>query len=71
MNYKAFVAMLARDVRVARRNIVALLFQTFLQPLYDYCEVVFLNQIEQLFFGFEVVVQARQRKTGDSRQVAH
>jgi ABC-2 type transport system permease protein len=33
MNYKAFVAMLARDVRVARRNIVALLFQTFLQPL--------------------------------------
>src|SRR5271169_3934895 len=33
MNYKAFMAMLARDVRVARRNIVALLFQTFLQPL--------------------------------------
>jgi len=33
MNYKAFLAMLARDVRVARRNIVALLFQTFLQPL--------------------------------------
>jgi ABC-2 type transport system permease protein len=33
MNYKAFIAMLARDVRVARRNIVALLFQTFLQPL--------------------------------------
>jgi ABC-2 type transport system permease protein len=33
MNYKAFLAMLSRDVRVARRNIVALLFQTFLQPL--------------------------------------
>jgi ABC-2 type transport system permease protein len=33
MNYKAFMAMLARDARVARRNIVALLFQTFLQPL--------------------------------------
>lgn len=33
MNVKAFLAMLARDVRVARRNIVALLFQTFLQPL--------------------------------------
>jgi len=33
MNLKAFLAMLARDVRVARRNIVALLFQTFLQPL--------------------------------------
>ena len=33
MNAKAFLAMLARDVRVARRNIIALLFQTFLQPL--------------------------------------
>lgn len=33
MNVKAFLAMLARDVRVARRNIIALLFQTFLQPL--------------------------------------
>lgn len=33
MNYKAFLAMLARDGRVARRNIVAILFQTFLQPL--------------------------------------
>jgi len=33
MNWKAFVAMLARDAHVARRNIVALLFQTFLQPL--------------------------------------
>src|SRR5580692_8307064 len=33
MNYKAFMAMLARDARVARRNFVALLLQTFLQPL--------------------------------------
>lgn len=33
MNLTAFLAMLGRDVRVARRNIVALLFQTFLQPL--------------------------------------
>lgn len=33
MNWKAFLAMLARDAHVARRNIVALLFQTFLQPL--------------------------------------
>jgi ABC-2 type transport system permease protein len=33
MNPAAFFAMLARDVRVARRNIIALLFQTFLQPL--------------------------------------
>ena len=33
MNVKAFLAMLARDVRVARRNFIALLFQTFLQPL--------------------------------------
>ncbi len=33
MNWKAFFAMLARDAHVARRNIVALLFQTFLQPL--------------------------------------
>src|SRR5207237_3094517 len=33
MNWKAFLAMLARDAHVARRNLVALLFQTFLQPL--------------------------------------
>ncbi|MGC1483110.1 MAG: ABC transporter permease [Candidatus Acidiferrum sp.] len=33
MNYKAFMAMLARDARVARRGIVAILLQTFLQPL--------------------------------------
>ena len=33
MNYKAFLAMLARDARVARRGIVAILLQTFLQPL--------------------------------------
>jgi ABC-2 type transport system permease protein len=33
LNWKAFAAMLARDAHVARRNIVPLLFQTFLQPL--------------------------------------
>jgi len=33
MNWKAFFAMLGRDAHVARRNVVALLFQTFLQPL--------------------------------------
>ena len=33
MNGKAFLAMLARDAHVARRNLVPLLFQTFLQPL--------------------------------------
>src|SRR5438046_2665245 len=33
MNWKAFLAILARDAHVARRNVVALLFQTFLQPL--------------------------------------
>lgn len=33
MNGTAFLALLARDVHVARRNIVQLLFQTFLQPL--------------------------------------
>lgn len=33
MNLKAFLALLARDARVARRNLVPLLFQTFLQPL--------------------------------------
>jgi ABC-2 type transport system permease protein len=33
MNFKTFLAMLARDAQVARRNLVALLFQTFLQPL--------------------------------------
>jgi ABC-2 type transport system permease protein len=33
MNLKAFLAMLGRDAHVARRNCVALLLQTFLQPL--------------------------------------
>jgi len=33
MNGTAFLALLARDAHVARRNLVQLLFQTFLQPL--------------------------------------
>ncbi len=33
MNWKAFIAMLARDAQVARRNFMVLAFQTFLQPL--------------------------------------
>ena len=33
MNWKCFLAMLARDAHVARRNFVVLLMQTFLQPL--------------------------------------
>lgn len=33
MNWKTFFAMLARDAQVARRNIMVLTFQTFLQPL--------------------------------------
>jgi len=33
MNWKAFFALLARDAHVARRNLVPLLLQTFLQPL--------------------------------------
>ncbi len=33
MNFKTFLAMLARDAHVARRNIIPLLLQTFLQPL--------------------------------------
>ena len=33
MNWKAFGAMLARDAHVARRNLIQILFQTFLQPL--------------------------------------
>jgi ABC-2 type transport system permease protein len=33
VNRKAFVAMLARDAHVARRNFVPLMLQTFLQPL--------------------------------------
>ena len=33
MNRKTFLALLARDAHVARRNAVTLLFQTFLQPL--------------------------------------
>jgi ABC-2 type transport system permease protein len=33
LNWKTFGAMLARDAHVARRNIVQLVFQTFLQPL--------------------------------------
>ncbi|MGA2004454.1 MAG: ABC transporter permease [Terriglobales bacterium] len=33
MNWKTFFALLSRDARVARRNIVPLILQTFLQPL--------------------------------------
>ena len=33
MNWKAFIAMLARDAHVARRNAAQLFLQTFLQPL--------------------------------------
>ena len=33
MNRKTFLALLARDAHVARRNAVTLMFQTFLQPL--------------------------------------
>jgi ABC-2 type transport system permease protein len=33
MNLRTFLAMLARDAHVARRNIIPLLLQTFLQPL--------------------------------------
>ena len=33
MNWKAFGAMLTRDAHVARRNMVQIMFQTFLQPL--------------------------------------
>jgi ABC-2 type transport system permease protein len=33
MNWKTFLALLARDAHVARRNLIPLVFQTFLQPL--------------------------------------
>ena len=33
MNWKTFIAMLARDAHVARRNAIQLFLQTFLQPL--------------------------------------
>jgi len=33
LNWKTFMAMLARDAHVARRNAMQLVFQTFLQPL--------------------------------------
>jgi ABC-2 type transport system permease protein len=33
MNWKTFLALLSRDAHVARRNVVALLLQTFLQPM--------------------------------------
>ena len=33
MNWKTFFAMLGRDAHVARRNVMVLMFQTFLQPL--------------------------------------
>jgi len=33
MNWKTFVALLWRDARVARRNLIQLLLQTFLQPM--------------------------------------
>ncbi len=33
MNWKTFLALLGRDAHVARRNLVPLILQTFLQPM--------------------------------------
>ena len=33
MNWKSFFALLSRDIHVARRNLIPLLLQTFLQPM--------------------------------------
>src|SRR5690349_23121928 len=33
MNWKTFLALLSRDAHVARRNVIPLLLQTFLQPM--------------------------------------
>lgn len=33
MNWKTFLALLARDAHVARRNVIQILLQTFLQPM--------------------------------------
>ena len=33
MNWKTFLALLGRDAHVARRNLIPLLLQTFLQPM--------------------------------------
>jgi len=33
MNVRTFLALLARDARVARRNFIPLLLQTLLQPM--------------------------------------
>ena len=33
MNWKTFLALLARDAHVARRSLIQLLLQTFLQPM--------------------------------------
>src|SRR5438477_10664064 len=47
------------------------IFQARFQPLYDRAEGVFLDEIEQTFFGFEIVIEARQRHTTFPREVAH
>src|SRR4051794_4291631 len=44
--------------------------QTLAQALDDDREGVLLDQVEQLFFGFEVVVKASERHAGGARQVA-
>ena len=42
-----------------------------LQPLHDRCESVFLDQVEQALFGFEVVVEASERHAAFAREIAH
>ena len=46
-------------------------FQPRTQALDDGRKGVLLNQVEQLFLGFEVVVQPGQRHAAGAREVAH
>jgi len=45
--------------------------QALSQTIHDRAESVFLDQVQQFLFGFEVVVKARERNPAGAREIAH
>ncbi len=45
--------------------------QTLAQPLNDGGEGMLLNEIQQLLFGLEIIVETGQRDAAQARQIAH
>ena len=54
-----------------RSSAIGHAFQSRLQSLHNRAERMFLDEIEQPLFGFEVVVKSRQRHAALAREIAH